>query len=84
MGKHSEHTSHKKPRDEIIPPKKNKFVLFIKAVYRRFYNFAIIVIRALLDFFLSHKAKSMPPISDPILLESATSLAQKIRTQKVS
>ncbi|CAD7088420.1 unnamed protein product [Hermetia illucens] len=81
MGKH---TSHKKQRDEIIPPKKNKFVLFIKAVYRRFYNFAIIVIRALLDFFLSHKAKSMPPISDPILLESATSLAQKIRTQKLT
>ncbi|EDW10603.1 fatty-acid amide hydrolase 2-B [Drosophila mojavensis] len=30
------------------------------------------------------KGKSMPPITDPILLESATSLARKIRNQELS
>lgn len=30
------------------------------------------------------KGESMPPITDAILLESATSLAKKIRSQEVS
>jgi len=41
-------------------------------------------IRFVFRLIYGHKGESVPPITDPILLESATSLARKIRNQEVS
>ncbi|XP_030376034.1 fatty-acid amide hydrolase 2 [Scaptodrosophila lebanonensis] len=42
------------------------------------------IIRLIFRIFYGKKGKSMPAITDPILLESASSLAHKIRTQQLS
>lgn len=41
------------------------------------------VARLIFKFIYGEKGQSMPAITDPILLESATSLASKIRKQEV-
>lgn len=48
-----------------------------------FHRFVILCVRWVLTTCHSEHGKSMPAISDLILLESATALAEKIRTKKV-
>lgn len=57
-----------------------------------FFLYALSLIRIILDLiagiifkrYYKNKSVSLPPITDAILLESATSLAEKIRNQKVN
>lgn len=42
------------------------------------------VFRVIVTWIYGEKGQSMPPISDVTLLESATSLALKIRSKKVT
>lgn len=69
-------------QDMISRPRKPPSL--IKTVINIIHRFLIVVLRAILDFWYKGKEKSMPPIEDLLLLESATSLAHKIRVQKVS
>lgn len=49
-----------------------------------FFNFISKIIRLVFQLIYGVKGETMPAITDPILLESATSLARKIRKQEVS
>lgn len=63
--------------------KRKKKPSFLKNVINLAHRFACIFVRFLLDYFYG-KGKSMPPIKDLTLLESATSLACKIRNKKLT
>lgn len=69
-------------QDMISRPRKPPSL--IKTVINIIHRFLIVVLRAILDFWYKGKEKSMPPIEDLLLLESATSLAHKIRVQKIT
>lgn len=47
------------------------------------HRLCMVVGRFIFKFIYGDKGRAMPPITDLILTESATSLAAKIRTQKV-
>ena len=49
-----------------------------------FHRFFLLIARLCFRLFYGDKGKSMPPIQDLTLMESATSLAYKIRTRKVN
>lgn len=49
-----------------------------------FYRFFGLCVRFILVKVHGEHGQSMPPIEDLLLLESATSIAEKIRTKKVS
>lgn len=49
-----------------------------------FHRFLMLCVRFVLTKYYGEHGKSMPAINDLILLESATALAEKIRTKKVS
>lgn len=56
-------------------------ILIVTAIHR----FVVIVTRYLCkNFIYGEKGQKVPPIRNPILLESATSLAAKIRTGKLT
>jgi hypothetical protein len=57
---------------------------FFKIAMNIFIRFVIITVRMVMKYIYGEKGAQMPPIKDLILLESATSLAHKIRTKKVS
>lgn len=65
------------PRDE------KKSVPLSKTVINLFHRFVLLVGRFVFRFVYGDKGPSMAPITDLTLLESATSLATKIRTKKV-
>lgn len=48
-----------------------------------FHRFCMIVGRLIFKFVYGEKGQAMPPINNLLLTEPATSLAAKIRTQKV-
>ncbi|GAB0099585.1 hypothetical protein DMENIID0001_154690 [Sergentomyia squamirostris] len=48
-----------------------------------FHRFIVLIVRTVMKFLFGAKGSSMPPIRDLTLLESATSLAKKIRTGKI-
>lgn len=52
-------------------------------IYRLFHNFLQVIMRFLLKLVYGGPGKKMPPIKNLLLLESASSLALKIRTKKV-
>lgn len=57
---------------------------FTKSVTRIVHAFIELVVRCLMQIIYRGPGDSMPPIKDLVLLESASSLALKIRTKKVS
>lgn len=57
----------------------SKVWCFLHYLHRYFYVF----IRMVLVAFHGKHGPSIPPIDDQILLESATSIAEKIRTKEV-
>jgi fatty acid amide hydrolase 2 len=62
---------------------KNK-TWFVRLLLAVFFGIVQIISDAIYWFIYRNKEKTqLPAIEDPILLESATSLAKKIRTQKV-
>ncbi|XP_044739215.1 fatty-acid amide hydrolase 2 [Chrysoperla carnea] len=76
--------------DDLINPQNNnqkknesKVKKFKKTVIRVIHGIIEFVIRGLLHLIYRGPGESMPPIKDLILLESATSLAYKIRTKKL-
>lgn len=69
-----------KTKRENMGTCKNTVILIINVYY------AIVAILARLVFqcWYGRKGKTMSPIKDPILLDSATTIARKIRTKQVS
>lgn len=59
---------------------KNLFVIVINYIHA----ILEIVARFLFQLYNGRKGQQMPPIKDLILLDSATTIAHKIRTKKVS
>ncbi|XP_005176413.1 fatty-acid amide hydrolase 2-B [Musca domestica] len=57
---------------------------FLRIVESLFFRFYTMVARLIFKFIYGEKGQSMPAITDPILLESATSLASKIRKQELT
>lgn len=56
---------------------------FAKAVESFFHRVLCLLFRVMVTWIYGKKGKSMPPINDLVLLESASSLAHKIRCKKV-
>uniref|UniRef100_A0A1B0GQF6 Uncharacterized protein n=1 Tax=Phlebotomus papatasi TaxID=29031 RepID=A0A1B0GQF6_PHLPP len=61
----------------------HKATSIVKVSVNLIHRFIVIVVRGIMRFLFGSKGGSMPPIKDLTLLESATSLAKKIRTGKV-
>lgn len=57
---------------------------FSRQVLKVIFGIIDIVFHKLFELVYGKKGKCMPPISDLLLLESATTIAYKIRTRKVS
>uniref|UniRef100_A0A1L8DRV1 Putative amidase n=1 Tax=Nyssomyia neivai TaxID=330878 RepID=A0A1L8DRV1_9DIPT len=55
----------------------------IKVAGNLIHRFVVILVRGIMRFLFGAKGNSMPAIKDLTLLESATSLARKIRTRKI-
>lgn len=64
-------------------PKSKKKMGFVKSVINIVHRFLVLMFRMLIQFLYGEKGESMPPIKNLILLDSATTLAYKIRTRKV-
>lgn len=62
------------------PPNKFGFLRMLETWSFRLFN---IIARFIFQLIYGVKGQTMPAISDPILLESASSLAKKIRNQEV-
>lgn len=60
------------------------FRLFAKQVVKVIFGVIEVIFHKLFELVYGKKGRCMPPISDLLLLESATSIAYKIRTRKVS
>lgn len=75
------HRSSNNHRMDKIKPKKK--MGFIKTVINIMHRFLVLMFRMLIQFLYGEKGQSMPPIKNFILLDSATTLAYKIRTRKV-
>lgn len=56
---------------------------FAKGVESFFHRVVCLIFRVMVTWIYGAKGKSMPPINDLVLLESASSLAHKIRCKKV-
>lgn len=63
--------------------KPKKKMGFVKTVINIGHRFLVLMFRMLIQFLYGEKGESMPPIKNLILLDSATTLAYKIRTRKV-
>lgn len=63
--------------------KSKKKMGFVKSVINITHRFLVLMFRMLVQFLYGEKGESMPPIKNLILLDSATTLAYKIRTRKV-
>ncbi|XP_032663090.1 fatty-acid amide hydrolase 2 [Odontomachus brunneus] len=72
---------------------KSKNILeLIKEFFCRIFNYAIILLHVYFDYFVDFvfgiyydkKIKKVPPVKNPLLLESSVSLAEKIRTRQVT
>lgn len=78
-------------RDKLVNNKKLKMSevegyskhKFIRNVFRIIHSFVEVIMRFLLRLVYGGPGELMPPIKNLILLESASSLALKIRTKKV-
>ncbi|XP_067626326.1 fatty-acid amide hydrolase 2 [Eurosta solidaginis] len=57
---------------------------FVGCILEVLFSFITKIVRLVFQLFYGVKGETMPAITDPILLESATSLARKIRKQEVS
>lgn len=57
---------------------------FAKGVESFFHRVICLIFRVMVTWIYGKKGKSMPPINDLVLLESASSLAHKIRCKKVN
>lgn len=57
---------------------------FAKGVESFFHRVLCLVFRVMVTWIYGAKGKSMPPINDLVLLESASSLAHKIRCKKIT
>lgn len=66
---------------EQTPPAKRSILL---VAMNFFHRFLILCVRFVMAKYYGERGASMPAIDDLILLESATALAEKIRTKKVS
>lgn len=73
--RHTSKKSRKKPCKKM-----RSFGLILESWVVRLIH---LIARLLFKFIYGEKGESMPAITDPILLESATSLASKIRKQEV-
>lgn len=60
------------------------FQVILKKIIHFLWLGLSLIIRKICVWSYGDKGESMPPINDLILLDSATSLATKIRTRKVS
>lgn len=82
-------TSRKKKMDENTTTPSDsrsrgrKRMSFGKSVINIIHRLIILLIRMLCQFIYGEKGQSMPPIKNLILLDSAATLALKIRTKKV-
>lgn len=63
--------------------KSKKKMGFVKTVINIWHRFMVLMFRMLVQFLYGEKGESMPPIKNLILLDSATTLAYKIRSRKV-
>uniref|UniRef100_A0A1B0CV01 Amidase domain-containing protein n=1 Tax=Lutzomyia longipalpis TaxID=7200 RepID=A0A1B0CV01_LUTLO len=61
----------------------HKATSILKVTGNLIHRFIVILVRGIMRFLFGAKGQSMPPIKDLTLLESATSLARKIRTRKI-
>lgn len=85
--KYSVVTENKKMTDlgrKTERAKGRKKMSFGKTVINILHRIIVLLIRMLCQFIHGEKGQSMPPIKNLILLDSATTLAFKIRTKKVS
>lgn len=64
--------------------KPKKKMGFVKTVINIWHRFMVLMFRMLVQFLYGEKGEAMPPIKNLILLDSATTLAYKIRTRKVT
>uniref|UniRef100_A0A336K9U2 CSON004845 protein n=1 Tax=Culicoides sonorensis TaxID=179676 RepID=A0A336K9U2_CULSO len=64
--------------------KNKKSMGFVKGVINIVHRFLVLMFRMLIQFLYGEKGESMPPIKNLILLDSATTLAYKIRTRKLT
>lgn len=70
-------------RNSIDPSPSTKQSIFLIAL-NFVHRFLMLSVRFVMTKYYGEHGESMPPIDDLILLESATALAEKIRTKKVS
>lgn len=57
---------------------------FLRRVESFLHSLVCFIFRVIVTWLYGEKGQSMPPINDVILLESASSLALKIRTKQVT
>lgn len=67
-----------------MPQDQKETVPLGRAIGAYIFGLLQLFFRQIFRLIYGEKGESMPPITDPILLESATSLAKKIRNQEVS
>lgn len=78
---HRRSSSRSRHSDSAKRKRGSPFLRIVGDVFFRLYT---MLARFMFRFIYGDKGQSMPAITDPILLESATSLASKIRKQEVS
>lgn len=76
----SEGLVRRSKKDDLDTPKPSIATVILNLLHR----FLGLCVRFIFAKIYGEHGQSMPPIKDLILLESATSIAEKIRTKKVS
>lgn len=81
-------TFHKKIQRVERKMERSSTVVTLKMVFKRVIHYTWLVfsllVRRIMVWSYGEKGESMPPITDLLILDSASSLATKIRTGKVS
>ncbi|KNC23036.1 hypothetical protein FF38_12164 [Lucilia cuprina] len=84
MSETSTYNAHRKPTHNKTVTANCTSLSFARTIESWAFRFVNIIARFIFQLVYGVKGKSMPAITDPILLESASSLAQKIRKQELT
>ncbi|XP_043501542.1 fatty-acid amide hydrolase 2-like [Polistes fuscatus] len=77
------YSSKKHVEPSLMNAIKHFILNLITCVFIQFHSIFDYIITIIFDFYYEKKVTKVPPVKNPLLLESATKLAEKIRTKEV-